>query len=98
MLGHLPADTELLSGVRIHLHLVARLQSGISSQKNANGVESWNRGTIQTPDHNVVIYNIDLKRDFAAGVYLSEAPSPPMTPYLPITYLFTQGRGEREMN
>ncbi len=24
---------------------------------------------------------IDLQRYFAAGVYLSEAPSPPMTPY-----------------
>jgi hypothetical protein len=39
--------------------------------------------------------------DFAAGVYLSEAPSPPMTPYPPpytlysvyvyTVYLFTQG-------
>ncbi len=26
-------------------------------------------------------FKIDLKRDFAGGVYLSEAPSPPMTPY-----------------
>ncbi len=41
--------------------------------------------------------------DFAAGVYLSEAPSPPRTPYLPLiycmrvlytVYLFTLGRGE----
>jgi hypothetical protein len=24
--------------------------------------------------------------DFAAGVYLSEAPSPPMTPYSPLTH------------
>jgi hypothetical protein len=29
---------------------------------------------------------IDLKRDSAAGVYLSEAPSPPMTPYSPPPY------------
>jgi hypothetical protein len=26
---------------------------------------------------------IDLYRDFADGVYLSEAPSPPLTPYPP---------------
>jgi hypothetical protein len=39
--------------------------------------------------------------DFAAGVYLSEAPFPTMTPYPPLlrtvyvytVYLFTQGRG-----
>jgi hypothetical protein len=45
---------------------------------------------------------IDLQRDFAAGVYLSEAPSPTMIPYPPsplhivyvyTVYLFTQGRG-----
>ncbi len=29
---------------------------------------------------------IDLYRDFAAGVYLPEAPFPPMTPYLPRTH------------
>jgi hypothetical protein len=43
---------------------------------------------------------IDLQRYFAAGVYLSEAPSPPMTPYtlhivyVYTVYIFTQGRGE----
>ena len=39
--------------------------------------------------------NIDLERDFAAGVYLPEAQNP-VTPY-PLThcrYLFTQGQTE----
>jgi hypothetical protein len=41
-----------------------------------------------------------MKRDFVTGVYLSEAPSPPMTPYPPhsvyayTVYLFTQGTGD----
>jgi len=46
---------------------------------------------------------IDLYRDFAAGVYLSEAPSSPLIHTPPYTlytcilnrYLFTLGRGER---
>jgi len=41
---------------------------------------------------------IYLKRDFAAGVYLSEAqnPMPPLhTLYVYTLYLFAQGRGER---
>jgi hypothetical protein len=29
---------------------------------------------------------INLQRDLAAGVYLPEAPSPPVTPYPPLTY------------
>jgi hypothetical protein len=33
--------------------------------------------------------NIYLLWDFAAGVYLSEAPSPPMTPYPPSYTLYT---------
>ncbi len=42
---------------------------------------------------------IDLYRDFAAGIYLSEAqnpiPPPPLqTVYVYTVYLFTQGRGE----
>jgi hypothetical protein len=43
---------------------------------------------------------IYLLRVFAAGGYLSEALSPPMTRYTPpppplnTVYLFTQGRGE----
>ncbi len=47
---------------------------------------------------------MSLSKYFAAGVYLSEATSPPLTPYSPppltlcirvysILYLFTQGRG-----
>ncbi len=35
---------------------------------------------------------IHLLRDFAAGVYLSEAPSPPMTPHHPplhTVYVYT---------
>jgi hypothetical protein len=36
-----------------------------------------------------------LKRDFAAGVYLSEAQNPTTPPYTLYTvYLFTQGKGE----
>jgi hypothetical protein len=35
------------------------------------------------------------KRDFAAGVYLSETQNPPPPPTL---YLFTQGRGGGELN
>jgi hypothetical protein len=46
---------------------------------------------------------LPVKRDFAAGVYLSEAPSPPMTPYTPRytlyacilhTYSHREGGGE----
>jgi hypothetical protein len=36
---------------------------------------------------------IDLKRDFAAGVYLSEFQNPILPP---LTHLFTQGRGRVE--
>jgi hypothetical protein len=32
---------------------------------------------------------IDLQRDFAAGVYLSDAPFPPLTPYPPPYTLYT---------
>ncbi len=41
------------------------------------------------------------KKNFAAGVYLSESPFPPMTPYPPYTlhseYLFTQSGGGVEL-
>jgi hypothetical protein len=41
---------------------------------------------------------IDLCRDFAAGIYLSEAQnpiySPPLSHGIRVVYLFTQGRGE----
>ncbi len=39
---------------------------------------------------------IDVVRDLAAGVYLSEAqnPIPPYALYTCIKYLFTQGRGK----
>ncbi len=50
---------------------------------------------------------IDMYRDFAAGVYLSEALFPPMTAHPPTppqhtvyvytVHLFTQGRGEEEL-
>ncbi len=47
--------------------------------------------------------NIDLKRDFVAGVYLSEAqkpilPSPLHTVYVHNLYLFTQGKGGGGLN
>ncbi len=34
---------------------------------------------------------LDLERDLAAGVHMSEAPSPPLYTAL---YVLTQGRGE----
>ncbi len=46
---------------------------------------------------NVVIQKIDLYRDFAAGVYLSEAQnsySPLHTVNMYTVFLFTQGGGE----
>ncbi len=53
---------------------------------------------------NVVIQK-HLQRDFAAGIYLSEAFSPPLTEYHPpfhtvyvcTVYLFTQGGGGGEL-
>jgi hypothetical protein len=44
---------------------------------------------------------MDLQKEFAAGVYLSEAqspiPPPPVhTVYVYTVLLFTQGRGEKE--
>jgi hypothetical protein len=61
--------------------------------------------TIKTPNSKCRLFLIiHLYRDLAADVYLSEAPSRPMTPnpppppihtvYAYTVYLFTQGRGE----
>jgi hypothetical protein len=44
---HLPADTELLGGVRIHLHLVACLKSGIFSHKTQMELKHANKKKIQ---------------------------------------------------